>query len=187
MGSDLQVDQLLGDLWVARVRGGACSTLLWALSFLPAPQGPTLTSSRCSSLSSTSEGSSVLMLVAQAGLAPGTPGSQSSVSGRTWGGTTTHPPGGSQATPMEPPAIHPHTPRLAELEELSPWPGSDPEHGCLHSAWPLRGQGRPPTPWQKQQRIGKTHIFSGPRWDPWPGAWGCHTLHIQKDLWLPQA
>lgn len=96
MGSDLQVDQLFGDLWVAKVRGGACSTLLWALSFLPAPQGPTLTSSRCSSLSSTSEGSAVLMLVAQAGVPPGTPGSQSSISGRTWGGTTTHPPGGSQ-------------------------------------------------------------------------------------------
>lgn len=29
MGCDLQVDQLLGDLWVARVRSGSCG-VLWA-------------------------------------------------------------------------------------------------------------------------------------------------------------
>ena len=34
MGCDLQVDQLLGDLWAARVRSGACRILC-----LPAPQG----------------------------------------------------------------------------------------------------------------------------------------------------
>lgn len=39
MGCDLQVDQLLGDLWVARVKDGTCG-ILWAPSLLLAPQGP---------------------------------------------------------------------------------------------------------------------------------------------------
>lgn len=96
MRCDLQVNQLLGDLWVARVKRWG----LWDPSLL-APQGPTPTCSRCSSLSCRSEGSSVLRLVVQ-----------SSACRRTWGGTAhPHPPGGSQAwavasTPMEPPAMH---------------------------------------------------------------------------------
>lgn len=97
MGCDVQVDQLLGDLWVAGVRGGACGVPVGSLPSCSLLRAPVLTFSRCSSLSSRSEGSSVLRLVTQAGVSLGTPGSESSVSGRTWGGTTTHPTGGSQA------------------------------------------------------------------------------------------
>lgn len=87
---------------------------------------------------------------------------------------------------MEPPAIHAHTPSPAELGEPGPRIGSGPGHRYLPRSWPLRGQGKPPTPWQKQQHPGRTHFLSGPRWGPWPGAWGCCILHRQKVLWLPQ-
>lgn len=79
---DLQVDQLLADLGLVRVRGGVCEALGMP-SLLPAPRSPTPTCSRCSSLTSRSEGSSVPRLVAQAGAPPGTPGSQASARGRT--------------------------------------------------------------------------------------------------------
>lgn len=39
MGCDLQVDQLLGDLWVAGVRGGACG-ILWAPPTPASSSGP---------------------------------------------------------------------------------------------------------------------------------------------------
>lgn len=79
---DLQVDQLLADLGLVRVRGGVCEAL-GLPSLLPAPRSPTPTCSRCSSLSSRSEGSSVPRLVAQAEAPPATPGSQASTRGRT--------------------------------------------------------------------------------------------------------
>lgn len=88
--------------------------------------------------------------------------------------------------PLEPPAIHAHTPSLAELGEPGPRLGSGTGHGYLPPLLAPEGTGKTPTPWQKQQHPGRTHFLSGPRWGPWPGAWGCCILHRQKVLWLPQ-